>query len=404
MTWLSRLHPYPAMIADSLATSLAAEYVEAGSIVFDPFCGTGRTLMAASALGGRGIGIDINPLAVLITRAKASRISAHEVRELHDCLATSPRSGPVVVSATAAAHRTVTWFSEKARRELSEIIASINHLSLRKPLLLPVAALLSATVRDVSYCRKDAWKLHRLSGGERSAFRPSAWKVFLSRLNGLAKALDAGARPTGGVDAHVGDARHVVKEVGAGRVDLVITSPPYGDSRSTVQYGAMSSLCLSVLRLLHGLGDDLKPVDGGRDIDRCCLGGTYDSFRPEFVGARKYWYGKPGTQVGVATSRFLADMTAVGGQITQVLRPGGRAVFIVGRRLAGSFRLRLDEFLVDSLATGGLQLESRTVRPVPCKWTPSVVRRWARSRVRRESVGALVRTMAEEQVLIFRQR
>src|SRR5882724_1516207 len=86
MTWLSRLHPYPAMIADSLATALASDHVTTDSIVLDPFCGTGRTLMAASAIGATGIGMDVNPLAVLITQAKASSVAPSELRDLLDCL------------------------------------------------------------------------------------------------------------------------------------------------------------------------------------------------------------------------------------------------------------------------------------------------------------------------------
>src|SRR5687768_12034639 len=71
-TRLSRWHPYPAMIADDLATELASLHVRQGSRVLDPFCGSGRLLMAAAAKGASCFGYDVNPLARLLTEAKAA--------------------------------------------------------------------------------------------------------------------------------------------------------------------------------------------------------------------------------------------------------------------------------------------------------------------------------------------
>src|SRR5947207_15868160 len=72
-TRLNKIHPYPAMIADDFALTAAMRYVKQGSVVLDPFCGTGRTLYAAASCGGQCFGVDINPLAVLIARAKNVR-------------------------------------------------------------------------------------------------------------------------------------------------------------------------------------------------------------------------------------------------------------------------------------------------------------------------------------------
>src|SRR5271170_6774780 len=81
-TRLSRWHAYPAMVADDLALSIAATSVQPDSRVLDPFCGSGRMLMAASALGARCYGFDVNPLACLITEAKAAHVQNSAITEL----------------------------------------------------------------------------------------------------------------------------------------------------------------------------------------------------------------------------------------------------------------------------------------------------------------------------------
>src|SRR6266478_5845183 len=74
-TRLRRLHPHPAMVGDELAFSLARQYVPPQASVLDPFCGSGKLLVAAEDAAIR-VGIDANPIAWLLTKAKLAL--AHE--------------------------------------------------------------------------------------------------------------------------------------------------------------------------------------------------------------------------------------------------------------------------------------------------------------------------------------
>src|ERR1700730_13829986 len=81
LTHLSRLHPYPAMVADELALDLASEYIPTGGSILDPFCGSGRLLAAANCASVR-VGVDSNPLAWLLTRAKLSPARTKVIGEI----------------------------------------------------------------------------------------------------------------------------------------------------------------------------------------------------------------------------------------------------------------------------------------------------------------------------------
>ena len=56
--------------------------LEPGALVLDPFCGRGTTLLAARMLGLRCMGVDANPVAVAISRAKVSDVAPGDVMDL----------------------------------------------------------------------------------------------------------------------------------------------------------------------------------------------------------------------------------------------------------------------------------------------------------------------------------
>ena len=76
-----RIHPYPAMLHPLLVNFLIDVYGREGDVVFDPFCGSGVTLLQAAVKGHESIGFDINPMAVLIARAKTTTYQKDKLLE-----------------------------------------------------------------------------------------------------------------------------------------------------------------------------------------------------------------------------------------------------------------------------------------------------------------------------------
>src|ERR1044071_1927441 len=122
MTRLSTLHPYPAMIADDLAVSLTSRFVKPGMRVLDPFCGTGRTLLAAAEQGANCVGIDINPLAVIVTRAKAANICLSVLQQLAVEVSGGSPTKIIRKQFDLEPGRKVSWFSRRSKEELGEIL------------------------------------------------------------------------------------------------------------------------------------------------------------------------------------------------------------------------------------------------------------------------------------------
>ncbi|MCS7060831.1 MAG: site-specific DNA-methyltransferase [Anaerolineae bacterium] len=68
---------YPTQKPLALLKRIVALASNVGDIVLDPFCGSGTTLVAARQLGRRWIGIDINPQAIEIARARLGQVEKH---------------------------------------------------------------------------------------------------------------------------------------------------------------------------------------------------------------------------------------------------------------------------------------------------------------------------------------
>ena len=64
------IHKYPARMVPQIARFFIKKYSKTGDTIIDPFVGSGTVLVESKILGRNAVGVDINPLAYMISSAR----------------------------------------------------------------------------------------------------------------------------------------------------------------------------------------------------------------------------------------------------------------------------------------------------------------------------------------------
>ena len=294
---IHRLHPYPAKFIAEIPRELIRLFHPGdGSAVFDPFCGSGTTLVEAVTADLPAVGVDLNPIATLISRVKTTPLDeplAPIAAELTEKAASTPAPIPVIP-------RLDHWFDPEIQDALARLTAQIVHVA---PSATRDALQLSLSRIVVRVSNQDSDT--RYAAIQKDV---SAQQTYDGFIDG-AREIDLGlGEAYGTLFASEPDCRVLeqdildVKPADIGPVGLVVTSPPYPNAYEYWLYHKYR---------MYWLGHDPIPV------------------REAEIGARPHYFGSnPQTEVD-----YQYQMGEVFRLLKQVLRPDGYACFLVGRSI-----------------------------------------------------------------------
>ena len=140
------IHWYPAKMFHRIPAEILTASPPRGLTVLDPFCGSGTVLLEAAIRGHLAIGVDVNPLARLISSVKTKRL---DVKSLSARAAQISCPQPTSRSAPDADQLPAYWFLPDARRALVQTHREIQDISYR-PHRDFLRVTLSAIVRQSS--------------------------------------------------------------------------------------------------------------------------------------------------------------------------------------------------------------------------------------------------------------
>ena len=362
-------HTYPAMMIPQIARRLLNQYGVEDGWLLDPYCGTGTSLVEASLFGMHSVGCDINPLVRLISTAKLTPILLKsldiELDKLNDSIFQIEFGTAKMPDAPIPKIPNLDyWFSEEVKKYLAYLLMRINKVADQAVRNFMIVAF-SETVREVSYTRTSAFKLHRMPAEKLENFNPDVFGIFRKKLGRNRQGLVAYLDKRKNVEATICDANTVQGELPMprplGGYDLVITSPPYGDSQTTVAYGQFSRLSAEWLGLPNA-----------RKIDKLAMGGTHasETLMDTPVSAAIQKIRSIDEKRAREVSAFYIDLKHSIDSVVKAASQHATICYVVGNRRVKDVLLPTDEFVVFAFDKHGFSHKHTVVRNIPNKRMP----------------------------------
>ncbi|MCC9596427.1 MULTISPECIES: DNA methyltransferase [unclassified Rubrivivax] len=287
------IHPYPAkFIGEIPAAFLSSLPIPANTAVLDPFCGSGTTLLEAQKFGRPSVGIDLNPIACLISRVKTSPLAdgfLEAVRQLSEDAQAVKR--PSIPDIPNIDH----WFEEgiqKAVAALAVTVAKPCYEPWRDALRLALSSILVRVSNQDSDTRYAAVNKGIVPADVFAQFQLAAQK--------MSKALATRSWTLLSAKVIESDVLRVTPEKIGVPVGLMVTSPPYPNAYEYWLYHKYR---------MWWLGFD--PI----------------AVKEQEIGARAHFFKKHHH----TAEMFVDQMRGTLELVNSVLVPGGYACVVVGR-------------------------------------------------------------------------
>ena len=223
------MHSYPAKFIPQIPARLIALLSRPGELVVDPFSGGGTTGVEALRLDRQFVGLDANPIAVLLGRVKTSVLTRRDREELHALIHqihhdSESIQGPVEKYVPAIPNMS-KWYSPRVTASLSRMRQHIEEIASSPAKNIALVAFANTAAR-VSF--QDSETRYVSKPREIDLGKPVQTFVSeIKRIIAIAAALD-GKSSTQLVDFRFGDAREPrIMEIEPQAAGLVVTSPPY---------------------------------------------------------------------------------------------------------------------------------------------------------------------------------
>lgn len=387
---LSEIMKYPAMMVSDMQKELIniiASTTEVNTML-DPFCGSGTTLIESLKYDIQPYGIDINPLAYLLVTVKSTKYSITTLkRVITDIEKKLEGNFDFEVHNFDGIDK---WFREDIKIGLSRIrslIVSVESIRIRRFLWV----IFSDTVRDSCNSRLSTYKLYIRTPTQIKNLPGDVEKQFIRKAYAAVDEFQrfySDNKSQKKVRVLYGNVLDLLKDKRRfkdGCIDLICTSPPYGDNDTTITYGQFSVLQLRWINIFDIDQEiDSSITDTQRAIDRMSMGGELYSlqsieasnlFEKSALAYNFHEFLIKEKRIDKArkVSSFLVDYAQYFEQSVRVLRSGGYQVITLGNRTVNDKVLPFDQITLELAEYYGMEYVWSFKRNIRNKRRPKTV-------------------------------
>ena len=228
------IHKFPAKFFPELPRYLIRKYSKLHDVVLDPMCGSGTAILEAILNTRKAIGIDIDPIANLVSKVKTTPIDEKEllscVNALDELISTRISDGyrPTIPEFSYRDN----WFRKFVLEELGIIFDSIQErrISSHVDIYDFFKVVFSSIIKDVSnadpHCTRTVIRkknIRNINPGETISLFQETLKSSIDSIIDFTKV----ASNLGYLDCKIYSSSALETGLESNSVDFTVTSPPY---------------------------------------------------------------------------------------------------------------------------------------------------------------------------------
>lgn len=358
-------HRYPAKFIPQIVSRLVEKYTDKGDLIVDPFGGCGTTLVESKVMGRLSVGVDINPVAVLITKAKITPINPKKIGKEVVALKAKLDVYSKNTKVTAPEHERIDyWFKPEEKRKLAFIFAEISKLKeqgIRNFFYCGFSNILKNCSIWMQKSNKPTRDLNKKPSEPMQAFYKQIRMMTKGNAEfyALLKAKKYLCIPN---KIYCTDARTIPIEDNS--VNLIVTSPPYVTSYEYADLHQLTALWFKYTKNLSNFRKRFIGTSCHSKKDLILNSALAEKIRVALL--------KKDKRTAEEVSTYFSEMNQVFSEMKRLLKRGGKTGIVIGNTSLKGVEILTAEVFAEQLQNLGLTITDVIKRGISTKNLPSI--------------------------------
>ena len=365
--WTHGYHRYPAKFLPDVVRKIIEEYAKGSNLIADLFAGCGTTLVEAKIHGISSVGVDINPVAQLITKVKTTPLAPDALQQAYTALVNLFDKYNESDYEDIKKHERIDyWFTPSQKAKIAFLYDKVFHLEVDDDTKDFFYVCISHILKNCSWWLQSGTKPQRdmekepedpFNEFKRHCNRMIGWNEKF--YNELSKKGHLGIP----CEIYLGDARHT--SITSESIDAIITSPPYVTS---YEYADIHQLTAYWMEYISDIHEFRKKFIGSS------YSGNDSLIVPNSKQAQKIVNDLSENSKHIArdVAQYFNDMQEVAKEMARLLAPNGHACIVIGNTKIKEVQIKSAEVFYEFLRNAGLRKVTVIKRSIPHKLMPTL--------------------------------
>ena len=365
--WTHGYHRYPAKFLPDVVRKIIEEYAKGSNLIADLFAGCGTTLVEAKIHGISSVGVDINPVAQLITKVKTTPLAPDALQQAYTALVNLFDKYNESDYEDIKKHERIDyWFTPSQKAKIAFLYDTVFHLEVDDDTKDFFYVCISHILKNCSWWLQSGTKPQR--DMEKEPEDPfNEFKRHCNKMIGWNEKFYNELSKIGylGIpcEIYLGDARHT--SITSESIDAIITSPPYVTS---YEYADIHQLTAYWMEYISDIHEFRKKFIGSS------YSGNDSLIVPNSKQAQKIVNDLSENSKHIArdVAQYFNDMQEVAKEMARVLAPNGHACIVIGNTKIKEVQIKSAEVFYEFLRNAGLRKVTVIKRSIPHKLMPTL--------------------------------